>query len=92
MVLIDCLHISNPCVRVFAQKLAQSGNIRLAEKSVKRDASVLGAFVESFGALLEFPFSILIGSGDATGIDEDPSGQSCSLLHLNESIRSGCPG
>ena len=56
------------------QKIAQSGNMRLAEKCVKRVASILGAFVKSFGTLLELPFSILIGSGDAAGIDEDPSG------------------
>ena len=92
VVLVHCLNISTPCVRVFAQEPAEFGNISLAEKSVKRVTSILGAFVKAFRTLLELPFGILVGSDDATGIDKNPSGQSCSLTHLKESILgvAGC--
>ena len=89
MVLVDCLNIRTPGFRVFAQELAEFGNIRLAEEGVKHVTSIIGAFVKALLTLLKFPFGILIGSGDAAGTDKNPFGQSCSLLHLNQSIHSG---
>ena len=86
MVLVHCLNISTPCVRVFAHELAEFGNISLAEEGVKRVMSILGAFVKALLTLLEFLFGILVGCDNAAGIDKNPSGESCSLLNLQEAV------
>ena len=86
MVLIDCLNICTAGFRVFAQELAEFGNISLAEEGVKHVTSILGAFVKALMTLIEFLFCILIGRDDATGIDKNPSGQSYPLLNLQEAV------
>ena len=86
MVLVDCLHIRTPGLRVFAQELAEFGNISLAEEGVRHVTSILGAFVKALLTLLEFLLCILVGSDDAAGIDKNPSGQSCPLLNLQQAV------
>ena len=86
MVLVHCLNISTPCIRIFAQELAEFGNISLAEEGVKHVTFILGAFVKALLRLLELLFGILVGCDDAAGIDKNPSGQSCSLLKLQEAV------
>ncbi len=86
MVLVHCLNISTPCVRVFARELAEFGNNSLVEEGVKHVMSILGAFVKALLTLLEFLFGILVGCDDAARIDKNPSGESCSLLNLQEAV------
>ena len=89
MVLVHCLDISTPCCNVFAQELAEFGDISLTEESVKHVTSILGAFVKAFGTLLELLSDKLIGSDDAARIDKHPSGQRCPLPHLKENLCCG---
>ena len=86
MVLEDYLNIRTTGFRVFAQELAEFGNISLAEESVKHVTSILGAFVKALLTLLELLFCILVGHDDAAGIDKNPSGKSCPLLNLQEAV------
>ena len=86
MVLVECLNICTPGFRVFAQELAEFGNISLAEEGVKHVTSILGALVKALLTVIDFFWCIIVGGDDAAGIDKNPSGHSCPLLNLQEAV------
>ncbi|DBA66679.1 TPA: hypothetical protein ACH3X2_002145 [Trebouxia sp. C0005] len=87
MVLIQCVYISPPCFRVFAQELAEFGNISLlTEESVKCVVSILAGPKTAAATEAEHANNEVDGvpdspstvqednsEGDSTGIDLGPT-------------------